>query len=268
MILDKQVSEIMHSKIYTAECNTPVYDIACLMDKKNVGSVLIVEKDKVKGIITEADIVNQLYKGNHLTELKSCDIMTKKVISVAPDTTLGKAIDLLFENKFRRLPVVKKGKIMGILTSTDICYEINSPHASKTVGEIMRTDVVTTTSDKTIYEALDHMLKKKSSTGKRGVGGIVIVSTEGVEGILTERDIIRYVVAKKKDIQKTLVSDIMSTDMITIRPDIVICHAADLMSQYHFRHLPILDYDEKLVGIITQTTIIGELKREYEENLI
>jgi CBS domain-containing protein len=268
MILDKKISEIMQVKVVTAESNTTIHDIACLMDQKNIGSVLISDNDTVRGIITERDITHQLYKGNNLSKIPASQLMIKEIISATPETTIGEAIKILFKNKFRRLPIIKNNRLIGIITSTDICYEINNPHASTTVGEIMRKDVPTISGEKTVYKAIDLMLKKKSSTGRMGVGSIVITIEDRVEGIVTEKDIIKYVVAKNKDVKKTKVSEIMSPNIITIKPDVLVCHAAELLSTYGFRHLPVLDEEDRLAGIVTQTDLIAELKREYESNAI
>ncbi|MFC2162781.1 CBS domain-containing protein [Candidatus Altiarchaeota archaeon] len=264
MILDKKVAEIMQSKVVTVGSSTKVFDIACIMGRKNIGSVVITDDDSVKGIITERDITKQLLNGNDIANIPASRLMVSDIISASPETTVREAINTLFAHKFRRLPIIKNGRLVGIITSTDICYEINNPHACTNVGEIMRTNVSTIDSQKTIREALTLMFNAKSTTGRMGVGNVVITEDKMVKGILTERDIIKYVVCKKKDIDETLVGDVMSTGIITIRPDVIVCHAADLLIQYHFRHLPVINEQEELIGMVSQTLLIAEIKKNYE----
>ncbi len=268
MILKKKIREFMQSNVITCLKDTPIIDVAILMDSKNIGSVIITDKDRVVGIITERDITHRLYIDNDLSKLTAKDIMTNKVSSINPDANIGEAIKILFENRIRRLPIIKNGKLLGIITSTDICQEINNPHACTTVGEIMRKNIETLSEDETVYNAVGYMLDSDSSTGRRGVGHIIIQKQGKILGIITERDIIKYIVVKKRDLKKTNVCDIMSTDIITIQKDVVVCHAAELLNHYKFRHLPVIDEDEKLISTITQTDLIEELKKEYEEKRI
>jgi len=97
-----------------------IKECASLMLKKGVGS-LIVEKDgKLAGIITEKDVVKCVARGCDISKVKVKKVMTKKVHTIGPNDDLFKAMQRMKDKKVRRLPVVKKKKIVGMLTEKDL----------------------------------------------------------------------------------------------------------------------------------------------------
>ncbi len=126
------------------------------------------------------------------------------------------------------------------------------------VKEIMRTDVKTIRMDDTANKAAEIM-------NQFHIGGLVVVSGTGeVAGIVTERDILVDVVAKGKKSFDVKVEEIMtkSDEMIYIEPEASLEDAADAMTKYKIKRLPVLS-DGGLVGIITATDLIA-----YEKHLV
>lgn len=113
--------------------------------------------------------------------------MTKKVITAAPEDTLKKAADLLAENRVHRLPVVRDGKLVGIVSDSDIrnaAVRDSSPGAgAKTVGEIMTREVITVTPLDTVEDALLVLQKKR-------LGALPVVEGNQVVGIITKADVL------------------------------------------------------------------------------
>lgn len=94
-------------------------------------------------------------------------------------------------------------------------------------------------------------------------GAIVIVDTKNQPlGIITERDIVRRVVAEGRDPQQIRALDVMSHPIISVDPEVSIYDAALVMSKYRIRRLPIVR-DNTLYGIVTATDLV---KRLYEKN--
>lgn len=129
-----------------------------------------------------------------------CDWMTEDVVTITPDTTLKEAHDLMNEKGIRRLPVVKDGKIVGIVTLGDIrgaepsrasslsIWEVHHLLAKIKVSEIMTRKPVTIQQNVSIGDAAKLMLEKKFS-------GLPVVDDENhLVGIITESDIFRLVV--------------------------------------------------------------------------
>jgi len=129
---------------------------------------------------------------------------------------------------------------------------------SITVSSIMTSKVITVTEKQTLKELSLLMYE-------RNIGGIIIVKDTSPNdasdvgkpiGIITERDIARFVAFSSSFSTGTPTSELMSCSLITINQNSSIKDAAELMQRYSVRRLPVLDNEEKLVGIITAKDIL------------
>lgn len=116
--------------------------------------------------------------------------MTRKVITAAPQDTLERAAGLLAENRIHRLPVVRAGALVGILSDSDIRNAtLRGPAApavpagERTVGEIMTRDVITVSPWDTVEDALLVLRKKR-------LGALPVVEENRVVGIITKADVL------------------------------------------------------------------------------
>ena len=124
------------------------------------------------------------------------------------------------------------------------------------VKEVMKKNIVTVNSTKTIYDAARTMKEN-------GIGSLVVVD-DTLEGIVTERDILNKVVAEGRDPKTMKVGEIMSTKVITIAPDRDMEEACDLMAKYRIKRLPVVFGDE-VVGIVTSTDVVAILSSVIKE---
>ncbi len=115
------------------------------------------------------------------------------------------------------------------------------------IKEIMNRSVRTITENETVKEAAKKM-------SEPGIGCLIVTRDGNLAGIVTERDIIRKVVAKSLDVSKTKVRDVMSRNVIMIDPDTDIEDAVDVMMEKKIKKLPVVK-DDKLIGIVTATDI-------------
>ena len=118
------------------------------------------------------------------------------------------------------------------------------------ISELMTTDVQTVGADQTIREAAGFMLRAEA-------GSIPVTDGDRVIGIITDRDIAVRGVAEGRS-HDTPVRDLMSDGIICARADDDIQDVAQRMSREQIRRLPVLDADERLVGIVS----LGDLARE------
>ncbi len=122
---DLRVGDIMTHKVVVIPFGKTTLDVAKIMKKDGVGSVIVVE-DKAgkhaKGIITERDIVHKvLAKGLEPKQVFSEDLMSKPLRVVKPDTTIEDAAKAMKENRIKRLPVVNENnELVGIVSEGDI----------------------------------------------------------------------------------------------------------------------------------------------------
>ncbi|MCP8319534.1 MAG: CBS domain-containing protein [archaeon] len=94
---------------------------------------------------------------------------------------------------------------------------------------------------------------------ERDIGSVIVAFENKEIGMLTERDILKKVIAKGLDVNKAKAKDVMASPLITIGDDASIWDAAELMSKYHIRRLSVKDKKGEIIGILTTRTISDAL---------
>ena len=117
-----RVGDIMTHDPITTSPEANLLDCAKQMVKKNIGSLVLTDGKKITGLITQEDILWALVKksAKDLDKIKAKDISTKKVYTIAPETSIEDAMKKMQTTKFERLPVVSNGDFVGLLTMKDI----------------------------------------------------------------------------------------------------------------------------------------------------
>lgn len=110
-----KVSDIMN-KAVVVEDNISLSNAAQIMSERNIGSLIVIKKNSIIGILTERDILKNINKKNQ----KISKIMSKNVITVDENESIDNAAITMAENRVKRLPVIANGKLVGIVTATDI----------------------------------------------------------------------------------------------------------------------------------------------------
>ena len=123
-----KVSDILQSKgnnVYSVKDDITVYEALKIMDEKNVGALLVMEDQRLKGIISERDYARKIVlKGKSSQETTVKEIMTEKVITVLPEDDIEKCMGLMSGRKIRHLPVMKDDKVVGVISITDVVTAI------------------------------------------------------------------------------------------------------------------------------------------------
>lgn len=110
-----RVKDVMNKAI-AIDHDISVKEAARIMSDKNIGSLVVVDGNDVLGIVTEKDIVAN---ADTLTR-KIYSIMAKNVVTIHPEENLDNAALLMAKNKIKRLPVVEKQKLVGLISATDL----------------------------------------------------------------------------------------------------------------------------------------------------
>ncbi len=120
------VKQEMNKNVRMLTSNDTVKKAAEDMAKYWMGSLVIVDDGKLVGIVTERDILSKLVTpGKDPSKVKIKDIMSKNVITIEEDKKIEDAVKLLKAHNIKKLPVMKKGKLTGIITTTDIITAID-----------------------------------------------------------------------------------------------------------------------------------------------
>ncbi len=117
------------------------------------------------------------------------------------------------------------------------------------VSDIMNTKPVSIKPFLSVKEAAKIMREKD-------VGSLVIEHNNFLLGILTEQGIVHKIVSRGKDPEQTLVEDIMKSNIVTVTPNDSIDYAMSLMLTRNIRQLPVVDDNNRLVGIVTRNDIV------------
>lgn len=116
-----KVVDAMTVRPVVASPQMTVHDVAVLMDRYNVGSVLIKSGDELLGIVTERDYVcRACLEGADPLTTQVSRIMTRDLITVSPGMDLWDALLIMKDSEVRHLPVLDEGKFVGFITAKDI----------------------------------------------------------------------------------------------------------------------------------------------------
>ena len=196
--INEPVRHIMTTEVISVHTSAKISDAIDIMVKHKVGGLPIVdEESRVWAIITERDIVTIF--GGMISGAKVADLMSKKVVTATPKTSILKAEKKMIKNGFRRLPLVSEGKLVGIVTVMDILRFFGSGKVfqhlqSGTIDQVLQTpvietavkDVVTVDRNVDVGEAAQLMWEK-------GIGALPVLENEKLIGIITERDFFKLI---------------------------------------------------------------------------
>jgi len=115
------VEDVMVEEVVTIEADATVQEAVDLMNKHEIGCLVVVLRGKPVGIITERDMLKRvLAKSIDSEKVKISEIMSAPLIVGRPGMEIEDAVRLMFKTKIKKLPVVQKGRLVGLVTLTDL----------------------------------------------------------------------------------------------------------------------------------------------------
>jgi CBS domain-containing protein len=125
--MDELVRDIMTKELLTISEKDTALKAAQLMSEKGVSSLIVLSDDQPIGIITERDFIKKVcLKELKLSSVKVGDMMSKIRTSASPDTSIDVAVQRMVNNRIRRLPIIDNGKLVGIITVTDLAKHLRT----------------------------------------------------------------------------------------------------------------------------------------------
>ena len=120
----KSVKDILDSKgheIWSVTSSSTVYDAVKLMAEKGIGSLLVMDDDRLVGIVTERDYARKIVlEDKSSRECAVRDVMTRKVLCVSPERTIDECMALMTEQRARHLPVLEHKRVIGVISIGDL----------------------------------------------------------------------------------------------------------------------------------------------------
>lgn len=126
----KKVGELMTRDPATVGPTAMVRDAARMMRDRDIGAVLVADKGRLVGLLTDRDIVVRAVADKpDAMNIKVMDIVSKELETVSPDDSVDKAVKLMRSKALRRVPVVDGGKPVGVVAIGDLAVELDSKSA-------------------------------------------------------------------------------------------------------------------------------------------
>ena len=126
----KLVKHILNSKgheIWYVKPNDTVFDAVKLMADKSIGSLLVMNGDKLVGIVTERDYARKvILEGKSSKDSSVKEVMNSKVLCVSPDQTVDECMALMTDKRVRHLPVLDHKHVVGIISIGDLVNAVIS----------------------------------------------------------------------------------------------------------------------------------------------
>jgi CBS domain-containing protein len=116
-----KVEDIMVESVITVDADATVMKAVKLMNEHEIGCLIVTRRRKAVGIITERDLLKRVITNSkNPIKIKVREIMTKPLIAGQPDMDLEDATRLMFERQIKKLPIVDRGRLLGLITLTDV----------------------------------------------------------------------------------------------------------------------------------------------------
>jgi len=259
-----RVKDVMSAEVVTIGPQQTMALAANMMADDSLSSLVVVDNGLVVGIITEKDFLEKVVaKSRSAIDIKVSEVMSGPVVSVSSEATVLEAGQVVEERHVKRLPVIDNGKLIGIVTQTDLIRVLTSYGMWRDISEIMTRDVATIQRDSSVAEAASIM-------AARCISGIAVMQADQVIGVMTERDLLKRVIAAGKDPECVKVEDVMSYPALKVPSHYSVFTTSRIMEKLHVRRL-IVEDNVGLCGVVTQTDIFRAVedrwRQEEEKNL-
>jgi len=258
------IKKYMAEKVYYLNPNDNLATARNLFLSKKISHTLVLDdEEELIGILTERDLAVYMLKERDeraFNEVPISEVMTENPITIEYYKDEKEAIKKMIENKISCLPVMDKNKVVGIITKTDLLkYAFDTLPDDKLVENYMSKNVVTIKPYNSILQAVKNMKENK-------IKKLVVVEGKTPIGIISERDVslFEYARAMKKlevgerkiKLLPGLVIDAMREHLVTCKKNDKLKDVAKKMIKNKVGSCVVVDEDNHLEGIITNTDVL------------
>ncbi|MCS7131754.1 MAG: CBS domain-containing protein [Hadesarchaea archaeon] len=275
-----QVKDVMTKEVKWVEVPGTRAEALELLRKLGASAVPVVKQgtDELVGMVT----LRKLFE--HPDEEQLAMLVDRDIPTVAPDDPLEEAAKRLLASHTRRLPVLKDGKLVGIITVRDIVYRaIVAMNIEKPASDYMRPHVIAVWDGTPLKAAIEIMAlsgfrvlpvidENGNLVGMIGDADIVKISdieteskmsqmagrTEGDSWTWDSENRI-YITKRKLKIPAKLVRDVMTKELITISRRTTVSRCAELMKQHKIEQTPVISAEGTLLGIVRDIDLLQAL---------
>ena len=252
-----KVGDFMSSPVVTARPDTNFVDAVQMMILKGIGNLVVVEGEKVDGIITERELLQHLVLNKTVPNKQVRYVLTQKFTKITPETSIPEAARIMISKKARLLAFRKDRRtgadqLAGIITASDIVRAFLQTDRNPSIEGAMTNRIFTLKPGSTILAAAKMMLKK-------GIGSVVVTANGSPYAIFTERDLLNRVLAEHVDIEDK-VGAYCTHPVVTARLGIGARDVARIMLAHKIKRLP-LTKGGKVVAMVTARDLVEAFQR-------
>ncbi|MBE9115933.1 EAL domain-containing protein [Lusitaniella coriacea LEGE 07157] len=230
---------------------------------KRSSCVLVLENEKLVGILTERDIVRLTASEKSFETTTIADVMTRKIVTLdrAECDDVSAALSLMRDRHIRHLPIIKDGtQLVGLVTADSIRRVLQPANLLKLrqIKDVMSSQVIRAPENSSILRIAQLMSANRVSCV------VIVQASERPVGIITERDIVQFQ-ALDLTLKETQAYQVMSAPLFCLHSEDSLWRANEEMQRLKVRRLVIVGSRGELAGIITQTSMLKamDLKELY-----
>jgi len=258
-MIKKFLCDIVKKDNIAIEKGATISDAIDLMYINKEGTIIVLDNNKVVGILTEKDLVQLL---NNKTDLNQnvINIAKKNIISINENRRLEYALNILIDNHIRRLVIVDEdNNFMGIVTQEMIVSNFETEYYRENLKVLqivssIEKNIITIDIDSFLVDAIETMFSKN-------IGSVLISQNNKIVGIITERDLV-YLVTKKTD-PSTPVKDIMHSPVISVNLNDSIQEIIEMMRAKNIRRVLVKDLSGNDLCVMGTRDIVKNLKGTF-----
>lgn len=240
--------------------DTPLRVAAAMMAEQSCSSIVIMTGGEPVGIWTEHDALRVNFSDPEATQRPISEVMSAPVMTLPAHSSLAEAA-LRFRQEGRRhfLVTHDQGQLVGILSQTDIALNQGlEPYLSlRSVNAALRQNPLLLEGSLRLSEAARAMYQSHHDAA-------VVTCDDGTAGVLTERDILRFIASYPGD---TAIESLASRPLLTVSLDAPLIQARDLLIEQRIRHLGVTDASGQIAGLLGFSDLIAGAEHLYLDDL-
>jgi CBS domain-containing protein len=196
--INEPIRLIMNRNVVSIKTTAKVSEAIETMKEKNLGGLPVIDEDNhVRAIITERDIAGLF--ADRISGVKVAQLMSERIVTALPKTTIFEAEKTMIAQGFRRLPIVSDGKLMAIMTIMDVIRYFGSGKVfthlrSGTIIQVLNTPALEIATKQVVaIEPEADVGQAAKMMREKNVGAVPVVKNEKLVGIITERDFFKMI---------------------------------------------------------------------------
>jgi len=265
--------------------STPVQTVLEKLQSNKIGAVLIIDEGgELVGIFTERDaILKAALEERDMAQVLVSELMTTEVDTVKNNASVARAVHAMSLGGFRHLPIwYPKDKVYKVISVKNVIDDIYRRLTKELVGPSTITVTDDTHVNRFFASSVEILSPEKPLTVREeatvkdaltrlkeyNVGCVIVINeNQKISGIFSERDYLLKVVDSAMDIGVVPVTDVMTRDPVTALYSTTVSFAFNMMSEGGYRHIPIVDDEEDLMGVLSVKSFITYLAESIMRDL-